>query len=152
MKKNYVILCWLILFIICGCVYVSNEKVEVLRKQNLPIAIPNLWVHSPNSAGGVSVSLEFKNISDKTIKYITFNFQAFNRVNDPVNCTIRNSSNRLAEVTGPILPMKGQHVAWSNLWYNSTIDNAKIKSVQIEYMDGSEKFYNESDVNKMICF
>ena len=55
-----------------------------------------------NSVGGVELDITWKNMSDKTIKYITFTLMPYNAVGDLVKCEIRNSSIANCKVTGPI--------------------------------------------------
>lgn len=94
----------------------------------------------PNSAGGVDISIDFRNLSSKTIKYITFSVTPFNAVDDPVFSEIGSKSTVNLKFTGPVNPAisKGEYssAAWATVWYNSTIKYCKIDSVTIEYMDG----------------
>lgn len=94
----------------------------------------------PNSADGVDISISFRNLSSKTIKYITFSATPFNAVDDPVSSQIGNKSTVNLKVTGPVEPAieKGAYSTgtWETVWYNSTIKYCKINSATIEYMDG----------------
>lgn len=151
MKRNYFLL-FLVILVLFGCSTITDEKIEELHKQNLPIAISSLWKSKPNSVGGIDVQVGFKNITDKTIKYITFYFQAFNNVDDIVYCTIRGYSDFGGKVTGPILPTKTKLAYWENYWYNHKIKYIKIQKVKIEYMDGAHRLIEKSEVDKIICF
>ena len=42
------------------------------------------WTSGHNSVGGIGLQLTFKNMSEKTIKYIYFYFFAYNAVGDVV--------------------------------------------------------------------
>lgn len=57
-----------------------------------------------NSVGGVSVELDYRNNSGKTIKYIDWHAVAYNRVNDRVACEITGNSSVTLRVTGPVEP------------------------------------------------
>ena len=48
------------------------QMLNKVRQQNLPIAIQNIGIVGPNSAGGVDVAIQAKNIGNKTIKYIDY--------------------------------------------------------------------------------
>ncbi len=54
-----------------------------------------------NSVDGVSPAIAFRNNSGKTIKYIHFDLTPYNRVDDPVACTIRGYSATTCTATGP---------------------------------------------------
>lgn len=94
----------------------------------------------PNSADGVDISIAFRNLSSKTIKYITFSVTPFNAVDDPVFSEIGNKSTVNLKFTGPVDPAieKGTYSTgiWETVWYNRTIKYCKINSAIIEYMDG----------------
>jgi hypothetical protein len=102
------------------------------------IRVFKYYTHNPNSAGGVSASINFKNISDKEIKYVTFYVQVYNAVDDQVYCTITNECMKSLQVTGPIKPGATKNAFWDCLWYNSTIGYMVITKIEIEYMDNSE--------------
>jgi len=105
------------------------------------VTITKLTKSKPNSAGGVDLYIGFKNRTDKVIKYISFDVQAINAVGDPATCEIRGYSVFSGRATGPY--KKGEGLAgtssgyWENAWYNWGIDRVILKTVDIQYMDGS---------------
>lgn len=60
-----------------------------------------------NSVGGISPGIAFRNNSGKTIEYISFEMTPYNRVGDPVKCTIRDYSTTTCKATGPYEPDEG---------------------------------------------
>ena len=93
----------------------------------------------PNSAGGVSVSVRYKNLSAKTIKYTKFKFTPLNRVNDVVVSQYSHQTG-LAQHVGPVEPgatTAGGDYRWENIWYNRSITAVRIDYAEIEYMDGT---------------
>lgn len=125
------------------------ESVTMMAVNQLPIPIlvaPGICeIYSctssqPNSAGGVDVSISFRNLSEQAIKYITFSVTPYNAVGDQVTSEIGNRSVVPLKATGPIGPavIKGDFtsVSWDTIWYNNTITNCAISSVQIEYDSG----------------
>ena len=108
----------------------------------------NGWHSCPNSAGGVSVKWSFKNNTEKTIKYASFWFTPYNRVNDPLCCSIRGKSLDGVKYTGPLNP-GGVHqgALWENAWYNNAISTVKLSHVFVEYMDGTEEKIYPSDIS-----
>jgi len=57
--------------------------------------------------GGISPYIAFRNNTDKQIKYIHFEMTPYNRVSDPMKCTIRGYSTTTCTSTGPHNPDKG---------------------------------------------
>ena len=100
------------------------------------------WVGGPNSAGGVSVKISFKNESPKTIKYATFTVTPVNAVKDVVACTVRGRTEAYLKLTGPVggnTSSNGNF--WENVWYNHSISTAVMTCVDVEYMDGSTESF-----------
>ncbi len=104
------------------------------------------WRTNPNSAGGVSVKITFRNDSQKTIKYIVFVTKPYNRVQDYVASEYSHQNGRL-QCTGPIAPGAIQRgVFWENCWYNHSIVGARIQSAEITYMDGTSEVIQGSQI------
>ncbi|WP_406534180.1 hypothetical protein [Methanobrevibacter sp.] len=96
---------------------------EVYGAQN-SIKITNCSVSSPNSAGGVDVYIDFYNKSGKTIKYVYYQVQAYNAVDDPANCEIRGTSiSQRLQFTGPV-------------------DSGCYSNNQLEYEQAKERWEN----------
>lgn len=119
----------------------ANEKNIALGKQKLNelLTITKISTSKPNSAGGVDVSVSWKNNSEKEIKYIRFQMQAFNAVGDSVRSEIGNRSLFNLEDTGPFKGGVKNTSKGKNAWYNKTIVKANIDSIEIEYMDGTSE-------------
>jgi len=125
---------------------------SVKLNSNIPILITRIDRSQPNSAGGVDLKIGMVVFSEKTIKYIRFTVDAYNKVQDKVRCEILRSSQRIALLTGPY--KKGfsteRPFTWENMFYNNTIDCFKLVHVEIEYMDGSIETFSEPDIKKLL--
>lgn len=93
----------------------------------------------PNSANGVNFALSFKNISDRTIKYITVIATPYNAVGDPVVSEVGNESTARFTLTGPIEPNATNELKEENAWYNADINYANIEAIEIIYMDAPDE-------------
>ena len=107
------------------------------------------WENGVNSAGGASVKLSVMNTdSSKTIKYAQFYFTPYNQVGDAVGDSISRSSTKGCQLVGPVGPGQTKNdVFWENLWYNNSIVRAKVDHIIIQYMDGSEKTVQASELD-----
>jgi hypothetical protein len=152
-----------ILLLISNCASVSyydmetvSKKIKEIEKNNLPIIV-KARAHSPNSAGGVNFSVQWKNVSNKTFKYIVFTVLPYNAVGDVQRCSIRNNAEFKGEETGPYEPgsVSQNGTAWANAWYNYSIKCVKLKKVEITYMDGKKTYITDIDKildpNQEIC-
>ena len=114
------------------------------------IKVSRVFTTPPNSAGGVDLHITWQNKSDKPVKYAYFEVEPYNRVGDPVSCTIKRYSTFRGSVTGPIAPGKTWSGYWERTWYNNTIVKAKLLLVEIEYMDGSKVEFKEKEVDYIL--
>ena len=96
------------------------------------------FVYHPNSAGGVDVRLNYKNDSQKIIKYVWFTVAPYNQVKDLQCCSITGKTEVRLKETGPVGPGAGRSKRrWENVWYNNNISFTWLKKIEIEYMDGT---------------
>lgn len=121
------------------------KRIETIKKT---IHITKVRLSSPNSAGGVSATFLFKNISGKTIKYLDWTGYPINGVGDQVTCDIRGYSDYTGRVTGPIKPGRSNSDSyyWDCAWYNNTAKKLILTGVDIEYMDGTKIHIAEDEL------
>lgn len=106
------------------------------------------WHNRPNSAGGYSVKLNFKNNTDKTIKYAIFFITPYNSVNDPVQCSISFESTDGLKYTGPLAPSGiATYRLWENVWYNNSISRVQLEHIMVIYMDDTVDIIPRSEVS-----
>lgn len=134
--------------------YKERVRLDSIRKANRidqvkhSVKIIKAYLSSPNSAGGVDAHLVWKNVSKKTIKYLTWSGYPINAVGDPVDCEIRGVSESGGRVTGPIKPgtTYGYGKYWECLWYNYSAKKLVLTGIDIEYMDGSTMRINKNEL------
>lgn len=111
------------------------KEIEEEKAKN-SIRIKNKRINV-NSVGGVDVKLHIENISDKTIKYITFECYFTNRVGDFVKCDIKGAEKCIIQYVGPLNTNQWEEKTWENVFYNINTDGLSIHKCSIEYMDGT---------------
>lgn len=116
----------------------SLTKVEHIKEIKSSIKIENYFLCSPDYAGGCDVNIHYRNISKKTIKYITFECEFYNAVDDYVRCEIRNSYSRRIKDTGPIKYWEYDSNIWGDVIYNYSARKMEIVGIEIDYMDGTK--------------
>ena len=121
------------------------KRIDLLKNT---IKIKKAYLSSPNSAGGVDAHLVWKNVSNKTIKYLTWSGYPINAVGDPVSCEARGTIEGGGTVTGPIKPgaTYGYGTYWDCLWYNYSAKKLVLTDIYIEYMDGSSIHMNSNEL------
>jgi hypothetical protein len=80
-----------------------------------------------------SVTMSVLNVSNKRLKYVSFVFQGYNEVNDPVNLPKTLKGVGFVEIDGS--------GTWDfeNIWFSEILDKVTIESILIVYEDGSTK-------------
>lgn len=172
MKKDIIVCCSLFVFICAACGPSKQELAEKARQDSLlqdsikkaeilakvkqemqaehleavknSIKITKAYLGSPNSVGGVEAYFYYKNISDKTIKYVRWYGKALNAVGDTVLCEVRHESLFGGKDTGPVKPGSMGGGCWDVL-YNSTAKTLVITAVDIEFMDDDNTLYIDGD-------
>lgn len=121
------------------------KRIDLLKNT---IKIKKAYLSSPNSAGGVDAHLVWKNVSNKTIKYLNWSGYPINAVGDPVSCEVRGTIEGGGMVTGPIKPgtTYGYGTYWDCLWYNYSAKKLVLTEINIEYMDGSSININKNEL------
>ena len=121
------------------------KRIDLLKNT---IKIKKVYLSSPNSAGGVDAHLVWKNVSNKTIKYLNWSGYPINAVGDPVSCEVRGTIEGGGNVTGPIKPgtTYGYGTYWDCLWYNYSAKKLVLTEINIEYMDGSSININKDEL------
>lgn len=120
-----------------------------VRKAASILRIDESRLESPNSAGGCDYHLYFTNLSSKTIKYLHWFGQVYNRVNDPAYCEIRRTASCSGYYTGPIAPENEGWGCWDCIVYNYAADTVKLNSITIDYTDGSHFYLSSSDIRTL---
>jgi hypothetical protein len=113
------------------------------RRPSTPLTVLGVAPSEPNSAGGVEMSVSFRNTdARRTIKYVNFTVTPYNAVGDVVRSTIGGEAARRLQVTGPIPPASPiEFRRWDPVWYNGTIECVVLNRVDVEYMDGSTQAF-----------
>lgn len=118
-----------------------NEKLNKGETVKITVTKPSISISrvefDHNSVGGVDIDINFKNTSDKTIKYVKFHTRYKNAVGDDVYCEIRNTSTMNLEYTGPLYSGSSAYGHWDAVIYNWTCDQVHFDKITVTFMDGS---------------
>lgn len=133
----------------CDC-YENKTQVKsqsLTGKQNpgstvtIKVAKPSISItrvnFDHNYVGGVDVNISFKNLSNKSIKYVTFTARFKNSVGDNVTCDIRHSSTRNLEYTGPLSSGRSDTAYWDAVIYNWNCSQIHFDEIEVTFMDGT---------------
>ena len=133
----------------CDC-YENKTQVKsqsLTGKQNpgstvtIRVAKPSISItrvnFDHNYVGGVDVNITFKNLSNKSIKYVTFTARFKNSVGDNVTCDIRHSSTRNLEYTGPLSSGRSDTAYWDAVIYNWNCSQIHFDEIEVTFMDGT---------------
>lgn len=104
----------------------------------VPITLTNSYYYI-DSVGGVEVYFNFKNNTDRKIKYIDFSVDLYNAVGDKIRDTITGSSSYAVEYTGPLEAgaSTGDFTRMNKFYNPNYSGRLKFTDVTITYMDGT---------------
>ena len=127
-----------------------KKQTSSVRKAASIIRIDKSQLRGPNSAGGCDYHLCYTNVSSKTIKYLYWTGEVYNRVNDPAYCEVRGSSWYTGVDTGPVSP--GSSLGggvWECIVYNYAADTVKLHEISIDFTDGSHTSLSATDIRTL---
>jgi ribosomal protein L30/L7E len=136
--------------------YIEDSlRLDETEKFKKSIEIINYFTSKPNSVGGVDCNIIWKNISEKTIKYVNFTVIPYNEVNDPVKGQIDfGEGGKTLSVTGPVKmnQVYGRDTYWGTVWYNSSINYMKIIKIEILYLDDTSISTSDLDIIEQLGY
>jgi hypothetical protein len=167
----------LLLISCCGSPHSYEEKARMKKEQfhvdlrmkhqgavasakavGMPIVIYRSECGYPNIVGGIDVSIYFINISEKTIKYVTFEVIPYNAVGDVVASEIGGEITAYLKETGPIESGKANITpstswsGWKAVWYNPTVKCIEIVGIEVIFMDGATISVDRSMITKCLAY
>lgn len=122
----------------------SEAKERVVRR-NLPLVF---MAHGkePNTAGGVTVNIDFENVSTKTIKSIVFTLTPFDQDGRQLSCEVNRKCATDLTAVGYFRPEDGYYTRyWDNVWYSRTMKYIRVNAVAITYLDGTTQVINKPE-------
>ncbi len=156
----------LIILLVAGCVTSLNppeflmtsgrihglfaKAKERAVRANLPIIfMPH--GREPHSAGGVTIDIDFQNISGKTMRSIVFSITPYDKNGNQVSCEVSKKCATELTATGYFRADNAFYSrSWENVWYSSTIKYLQVNAVAITYLDDStQTIKNPDDLYKM---
>lgn len=121
------------------------KALDATEKHGIALLNAGIFDASPHT-DGTGFEVEVFNPTKKPMKYITFTVVGINAVGDPVRDGVRGNSSTLRGI-GPIEPGETASYSKEYMWMTDIVQSFRIKSVKVEYMDGSSRIV--SDVNKV---
>ena len=153
-----------ILSLFFGCASIGGvspamtSHMGVLKTQDIPMMIVDIYISKPNSVGGVDAYVIPRITSSKTIKYVSITFSVFNAVGDEVydskwggEFILNNTgfNDFTGQATGPLNFGDKVEWKWTNAWYNSDIHCLKLQKIEIEYMDSNIDIWEGKKLTKL---
>lgn len=115
--------------------WVSTLPASVQKDAKI-LAIPESYIE-----GGYTslcgYQMRILNMSNKTIKYLTWNGKVKNAVGDYISCEVRHTSSFSGKYTGPCNSLCDDFAAWDAVLFNASADEMVLTSVKVIYTDGS---------------
>lgn len=107
----------------------ANEILKIKQNKNAVILFEARPVDESEYTDGTGFRVNFFNQSKKSIKYITFNLNAYNAVNDLIG-------SKAVKGVGPIEHLETAEYKWDYIWFTDLVERVTISKITIQYMDG----------------
>jgi hypothetical protein len=116
-----------------------NQFISKTKKPGLTLIDWSFYDMSEYTSG-TGIKFDVYNPTNKTIKYIWFQFKGLNAVGDPVSSKMYGN-NTIIKVKGigPIEPETSATYDFKYAWHSDLVDKVKLMSITIQYMDGTTK-------------
>ena len=146
----------LMLLLVAGCAASAQihgafaKAKERAVRYNLPIVfMPH--GREPHSAGGVTIDIDFQNISGKTIRSIVFTVTPYDENGNQITSEVNKKSEAELTASGYFRSDGGYYSQnWENVWYSTTIKYVRVNAVAITYLDDTtQSIKNPDDLYKM---
>ena len=146
----------LIILSVSGCAMSArihgefSEATERAARHNLPLVFM-AYGQEPNSAGGVTINIDFQNAGAKTIKGIIFSLTPYDHDGRQVSCDVSRKCSTDLIATGYYRADSGYSSKyWENVWYSPAIKYIQVNAVTITFMDGATQIVNKpADLSNM---
>jgi hypothetical protein len=146
----------LIFLLVAGCATSAQihgafaKAKERAMRNNLPIVfMPH--GREPHSAGGVTVDIDFQNISGKTMRGVVFTVTAYDENGNQIIGEVNKKSETELTAEGYFRADGGYYSRnWKNVWYATAIKYIQVNAVAITYLDDTtQTIENPDDLYKM---
>ena len=132
----------LIILSVSGCAMSArihedfSKAKERAARNNLPLVFM-AYGQEPNSAGGITVNIDFQNADTRTIKGIVFSLTPYDEQGRQVSCEVNRKCATDLTASGYFRPDSGYYSRyWENVWYSRLIKYIRVNAVTVTYMDG----------------
>ncbi len=117
--------------------WISTVPSSVQKDANILAIISNEI--SVGYHGLCTYRMMFINLSNKTIKYLTWNGKVKNAVDDYISCEIHRTSVFSGKYTGPCKPFQIESAEWEPVLFNPSAQTMVLTSIKIDYTDGTSR-------------
>ena len=98
-------------------------------------------VHASEYTEGTGVDFTFYNPTKKVVKYVHATVVGMNPVDDPV--IEGGKTSHTLKCIGPINPGETGSYSFEYVWFTDIVERAKLTSIKVQYMDGTEKIISK---------
>jgi hypothetical protein len=121
------------------------EAKERAVRHKLPLVFM-AYGQKPNTAGGVSVNIDFQNAGTQTLKGVAFSLVPYDEQGRQVSCEVNRTCATELKATGYFRPDGGYYSrSWENVWYSRTIKYIRVTAVSVTHMDGATQVINRPE-------
>ena len=125
----------------------AEMQLHALQLRSI-IRLKGIWFDT-DSAGGVTVWVNFTNNSNKVANYVRFVVTPYDGVGTELKSFGQYDATTSLEATGPYAKgqgLSGDYWRYPNVWYAGPTSSIKCERIEIDYSDGSTVTISGADV------
>lgn len=132
------------------CKYNWYEKEKVSEKIKAPILF-SMSTYEIDYLGGITLNVNIKNLTNKQVKYYTYQLSLYNGVGDKISSDMYNGNkdgSMAWTITGPVAAngsVNQRAIGFYNYNFKGTYS---LDAIKIEFMDGQTVVINSSNINE----
>ena len=107
-----------------------NEIIKIKNNKSAVMVFKSVAVDESEYTKGTGYEVSFLNQSKKVLKYVTFQVNAYNAVNDLIET-------KSVRGVGPIEHLDLGEYKWDYVWFTDLVEKVQIAKITIQFMDGT---------------
>lgn len=132
------------------CKYNWYEKEKISEKIKAPILF-SMNTYEIDYLGGITLNVNIKNLTNKQVKYYTYQLSLYNGVGDKISSDMYNGNkdgSMVWTITGPVAANGNVSQKAIGFYNNNFKGTYSLDAIKIEFMDGQTILINSSNMNQ----
>lgn len=131
------------------CEYTWTEHEKVTEKIKAPVLF-KIETYDIDFLGGIDLNVSITNLTDKEVKYYTYQLSLYNAVGDKISSEMYNGNkdgSMVWKITGPVKQNNSISQTATGFYNNTFSGSYTLDFITIDFMDGTSLTINSTNMN-----